>query len=141
MGGLLCPRCATDLRAVGTQAQAHACPRDHGLFLPQAELARHFETEQAEVFRRAIHNSPVPGDECPRCRVEMREIRFSDAGFRVDGCARCGGFWFDAGELQAVRDEQMHPRPYRVPDIPDEVLRIAGGVVLGNLAFAALRRS
>ena len=38
---------------------------------------------------------------CPDCALPLREE--PAAGIRVDRCARCGGIWFDLGELGVYR--------------------------------------
>jgi hypothetical protein len=35
---------------------------------------------------------------CPRCDGTLREFMFQDT--RLDRCDKCGGIWFDAGELE-----------------------------------------
>lgn len=44
---------------------------------------------------------------CPRCtgQVMMRHFFSVRRSVTVDECPRCAGFWLDAGELGAIRDE------------------------------------
>jgi len=44
---------------------------------------------------------------CPRCQdvVMMRHFFSHRKQVEVDECPACGGFWLDAGELAAIRDQ------------------------------------
>jgi PAT family beta-lactamase induction signal transducer AmpG len=41
---------------------------------------------------------------CPKCRSDMEQIEYE--GTEVDRCTICGGLWFDAGELELMRNKQ-----------------------------------
>jgi len=41
---------------------------------------------------------------CPKCRADMEQINHE--GVEIDRCTICQGLWFDAGEIEAVRDKQ-----------------------------------
>lgn len=41
---------------------------------------------------------------CPKCGMELAEIAFRQ--IRIDRCTSCSGVWLDAGELEAVTDEE-----------------------------------
>ena len=41
---------------------------------------------------------------CPKCRADMEPIEFD--GTEIDRCKTCGGIWFDAGEIEVMRDKQ-----------------------------------
>jgi PAT family beta-lactamase induction signal transducer AmpG len=41
---------------------------------------------------------------CPKCRADMRQIEIEDV--EVDRCTRCGGIWFDAGEMELLRTRE-----------------------------------
>jgi Zn-finger nucleic acid-binding protein len=135
---LPCPRCGTTLAKAGTRGQVDACPRCHGVLLDPEELARALDPVHARLLSDAIHASPVPAAGCPRCGVDMREVRFVDVGFTLDGCPRCGGFWCDAGELEKVRDAGLVPWRHGLPDVHPATLRTARGVVLGGAGLFGL---
>ena len=40
---------------------------------------------------------------CPKCRSDMEQIVYE--GTEIDRCTICKGLWFDAGEIEAVRDK------------------------------------
>lgn len=44
---------------------------------------------------------------CPRCEdmIMMRHFFSIKRSVEVDECPQCAGFWLDAGELKAIRDE------------------------------------
>lgn len=39
--------------------------------------------------------------QCPKCNIEMDEIRKLDV--IVDTCSKCGGVWLDKGEIDALK--------------------------------------
>ncbi|MGV3524915.1 MAG: zf-TFIIB domain-containing protein [Candidatus Sericytochromatia bacterium] len=46
---------------------------------------------------------------CPVCLgLPMEKIRFARPVLELDGCSRCGGIWFDAGEVQKLA--QINPQ-------------------------------
>jgi len=40
---------------------------------------------------------------CPKCRADMEQLEFE--GTEVDRCTICKGIWFDAGEIEVMRDK------------------------------------
>ncbi len=40
---------------------------------------------------------------CPKCRADMEQVEFE--GTEVDRCTICKGIWFDAGEMEVMRDK------------------------------------
>jgi PAT family beta-lactamase induction signal transducer AmpG len=42
---------------------------------------------------------------CPKCRADMEQIEYE--GTEVDRCTICHGIWFDAGELDVMKDKQV----------------------------------
>ncbi len=41
---------------------------------------------------------------CPKCRADMEQLDFE--GTEVDRCTICKGLWFDAGEIEIMRDNR-----------------------------------
>jgi len=41
---------------------------------------------------------------CPKCRTDMEQVDY--AGIEIDRCNHCKGIWFDAGESEALRDNE-----------------------------------
>jgi PAT family beta-lactamase induction signal transducer AmpG len=41
---------------------------------------------------------------CPKCRADMEQIDYD--GTEVDRCTICSGIWFDAGEIEVLKDKQ-----------------------------------
>ena len=41
---------------------------------------------------------------CPKCRADMEQIDYE--GTEVDRCTICSGIWFDAGEIEVLKDKQ-----------------------------------
>jgi PAT family beta-lactamase induction signal transducer AmpG len=42
---------------------------------------------------------------CPKCRADMQQLDVD--GTVIDRCDRCQGLWFDAGEMEALRDKEI----------------------------------
>ena len=42
---------------------------------------------------------------CPKCRSDMLQLDVD--GTIIDRCDRCHGIWFDAGEMEALRDKDI----------------------------------
>jgi Zn-finger nucleic acid-binding protein len=41
---------------------------------------------------------------CPKCKADMEQVEYQ--GTEIDRCTICSGIWFDAGEIEVMRDEQ-----------------------------------
>ena len=41
---------------------------------------------------------------CPKCRADMEQIDYQ--GTEIDRCTICNGIWFDAGEIEVLKDKQ-----------------------------------
>jgi PAT family beta-lactamase induction signal transducer AmpG len=41
---------------------------------------------------------------CPKCRADMEQVEFD--GTEIDRCTICSGIWFDAGEIEVLRNKQ-----------------------------------
>jgi PAT family beta-lactamase induction signal transducer AmpG len=41
---------------------------------------------------------------CPKCRADMEQIDYE--GTEIDRCTICGGIWFDAGEIDVLKDNK-----------------------------------
>jgi PAT family beta-lactamase induction signal transducer AmpG len=41
---------------------------------------------------------------CPKCRADMEQIDYE--GAEIDRCTICSGIWFDAGEIDVLRDKR-----------------------------------
>ena len=41
---------------------------------------------------------------CPKCRSDMEQVEYE--GTEVDRCETCKGIWFDAGEIELLRDKR-----------------------------------
>ena len=64
--------------------------------------------------KRSRHTIGVGGTEagifwsgamrCPKCRADMEQVDYE--GTEIDRCTICNGIWFDAGEIDVLRDKQ-----------------------------------
>jgi Zn-finger nucleic acid-binding protein len=114
-----CPACDHDLSArtldnVTVDVCDGGCG---GIWLDAFELARVDEELPSEI--RDIAKDPklvVDNDRkrpCPRCDGVKMQRHFYSSTHRVevDSCPGCGGYWLDAGELSAIREDVKKPNP------------------------------
>lgn len=85
-----------------------ACPQCNGMWFAADTLAHLREKPELDALRSGIHESERTRRKgyrtCPAClRPHMSIVRVR--GVEVDRCERCGGLWFDAGELAGIRTQ------------------------------------
>lgn len=54
--------------------------------------------------KMASEGSKDLGIECPKCDGSLKETAYEN--IKIDACDKCGGVWFDAGELAQVVDKE-----------------------------------
>ena len=99
---VLCPKCQL---AMATYEQAGVtldlCQRCHGLWFDRGELEK---VEHLGVELVRLQSSVVAPRPCPRCSGRLNEAKLAGSdGLLLDECDRCGGLFFDAGELDRLR--------------------------------------
>jgi Zn-finger nucleic acid-binding protein len=111
---LSCPRDAiplTHLRVGGIDTDV--CEHCGGLWLDRLELLRFEPADSAFGDALVAHLSQFPPTlldhsrrlSCPRhpSTVMMRRAFSPTVPVQIDECPQCGGLWFDADELAAIR--------------------------------------
>lgn len=80
------------------------CPSCGGVWLDKGEIYYYVRDPKklhaafGEAYRR-----PAPSRYlCRRCDVQLLEAKFPDGGPMIDACKKCGGTWFDKGEVAAL---------------------------------------
>ena len=113
-----CPVCDTEMvekdfgRGVMVDVCAHGC---QGIWFDWFELQKLDETSEGcgEALNAALNTERSNDAErgqipCPKCHIPMYVHKYKEAKeVSVDECYKCGGFFLDAGELQAIRDNFM----------------------------------
>jgi len=113
-----CYKCHTPMdRKVFQGVLVDVCPTCEGLWLDGGELQMLQEHEEKSIPElRMEAKREVAGEKrqlvtahgvCPRCQAVELEER-SLAGVLVDVCPRCGGIYFDWGELTQVLQATEH---------------------------------
>ena len=109
-----CPVCPHELKEVSAgEVLVDICDGGcGGIWFDNRELQRMDDADEplgATLLRIAVDMS-VSVDHsarrnCPRCKtvVMMRHFYSDKHQVEVDSCAGCGGYWLDAGELDAIR--------------------------------------
>ncbi len=111
-----CPACFNELTEVQVGSLAVDVCRDGcgGIWFDAFELKR--VDQEEEVAGESLLNvrqdpsvvvDPARKRECPRCAGVKLHRHFFSARRRVqvDQCPNCAGYWLDAGELAAIREE------------------------------------
>lgn len=52
---------------------------------------------------------------CPKCGADLQEMK--QGNITVDICPECKGAWFDAGEVNLMREASKHPLTHVVTDL------------------------
>lgn len=97
-----CPRCEKGLHLHGQGLLSCA---DHGLFAPETAFRAASAYGVAAQLRGMLANAAATGFRCASCRSDLREVTIG--GMSADGCATCGGWWFDRDQLDLLRREML----------------------------------
>ena len=105
---LNCPRCLNqelEKRLLAPRdIPIDVCPACTGVWIDKSEIyyfakdPRDLHAAMAETYKRTTPSRFL----CRRCDVQMLEVKFPDPGPLVDVCRKCGGTWFDKGEVDAL---------------------------------------
>ena len=109
-----CPACESELTEVDAgKITVDACKSGcGGIWFDRFELEKVRDGSDVEgQSLLAIGKGPKKVDptrrrKCPKCDVVMMQ-HFESVMKKVtvDQCPKCNGYWLDAGELQAIREE------------------------------------
>lgn len=123
---MLCPKCVDKPLDQGMGPNGvivDNCASCGGVWLDKGEIY-HYVKDPQRLFKdfAAAYQKPTQGDRaCPRCLQAMAQAQFLPPGPLIDACARCGGTWFDAGEIQAVQamlDHELSAERASRPESP-----------------------
>jgi len=107
---MICPKCKTTSlhpRPVkGRRLTVDVCPNCTGIWFDGDELETALTRagEPVHVPRQAARTAA----RCPKCDKPLYAFLYPQTRVTVESCKRCGGFWLDAGEFQAIH----HARQY-----------------------------
>jgi len=112
---LNCPRCGAPLdpnSEIVPGAVVHVCSGCYGSFYGKGELAVALDLYEPKASKLT----------CPACGAGMQVGTVYEGKIELDRCKSCGGFWFDAGEVDALRRIAGVERIVRLPgeDGPDD---------------------
>ena len=82
-----------------------ACPSCFGLIFQGAKFCSHC----GALAARAVASDVTP-EQCPRCRVAMKEVVIGTADLRE--CPKCEGLWGDKDTLQQIYSTARNRRPF-----------------------------
>ncbi|MBI5239042.1 MAG: M48 family metalloprotease [Elusimicrobia bacterium] len=137
-----CPKCADKSleERLGPQGIiVDLCSACGGVWLDKGEIYHYVRYPQRlhDSMVKAYQDTAPGRRPCPRCQDLMTMARFPAPGPVVDVCAKCGGNWFDAGEVQAVQgmlDQQIRPEERARVAVPARAAA-AGLAALPSLAL------
>lgn len=94
-GALSCPKCRVPLEPheVTSIVTVDACPACFGVWYDKGELAAPLKLEPLSESSLA----------CPRCGQRLKVGQAAGGKLVLDHCDGCGGYWFEVGEIQALR--------------------------------------
>lgn len=108
-----------------------ACPKCHGLWFAADVMDQLREQPYFLALQRGIRRAKGAkraGDRiCPACAQEKMWI-VRVRGTEVDRCNRCGGVWFDEGEIEHIRQQSV---PRSSSGLPSHGLRVSESLVDG----------
>lgn len=123
---MYCPACTESMTTYKSSSiETERCHSCGGLWLdwnelnvfvrmgkiPASTIARFQSNAQAKIIEEGKRK-------CPRCDICMKVI--NHRGINVDYCDRCGGFWFDRGELlQILRKYQAESEKEQRLEVKD----------------------
>lgn len=104
-----CPRCErpTLEEALGPKGVVVDVCRDcGGVWLDKGEVYAYTDSPRKvfQALERSYRRTAPAGRDCPRCREDLREFQFPGSSLMLDACPKCGGNWFDPGEIERMNE-------------------------------------
>jgi Zn-dependent protease with chaperone function len=102
-----CPRCTESTLCQYAAEQGtlvDVCSKCHGLWLDGGEILE-FSSQPRDLEQQLDQGlrDQQPSDRmCPRCHCGLEAGHLPDRDVRVDRCANCRGFWFDADAVAQI---------------------------------------
>lgn len=91
---------------------------------PKGNEDEYFARQNAELIREMRHRLDAERRDrerhshfmkCPKCGVDLKEVVHAQVA--LDVCPSCNGVWFDAGELELMREASKNPLTHVVTDL------------------------
>lgn len=99
----VCPHCEKPLVALEFRdVEVDWCPACRGLWLDRGELGILLRGDPAADADIPLESGARSELRCPSCGDRMREASATVAPVSLDVCPHGHGWWFDAGEVEAV---------------------------------------
>ncbi len=108
---LNCPKCGAPLdpnSEIVPGTTVHVCSGCYGSFYRKSELAVPLDLYEPKASKLS----------CPDCGKPMETGTVYEGRIELDRCKACGAFWFDAGEVDALRRLAGVERIARLPGEP-----------------------
>ena len=102
---LMCPKCKEKTLSYFNTSEGVVvdfCEKCSGIWFDKNELAHYIELSMDIPEITQMKKSARKTDlKCPRCEGTLEELPFSTkTNILVDRCEKCGGIFFDSGELK-----------------------------------------
>jgi Zn-finger nucleic acid-binding protein len=133
-----CPKCndALETMELPDDIKVLACPSCLGAFYDAGEL----------MVRLQLEDPMDSSYACPSCSGRFSTGTIFDGKLSLEQCAECGGWWFDKGEIQKLRELSGlegvvgHPHKKDAPLIAPAAMAALGSVVAAS-GFSAARQT
>jgi len=102
-----CPKCKTSelaAKKVNFLLETDRCPDCDGVWFDQQEVYARIKRpiQFFETFKQAYGKSTPTDYACPRDGEKMIQATIESAQLPFEACTKCGGMWFDKGEMQTL---------------------------------------
>ncbi|MFH2202674.1 MAG: zf-TFIIB domain-containing protein [Elusimicrobiota bacterium] len=102
-----CPKCASSELAPKQDnflLETDRCADCGGVWFDQQEIYAKIKnpTKFFAAFKEAYSKAAETDFKCPRDGERMIQTTFERASLPFEACAKCGGMWFDKGEVEKL---------------------------------------
>ncbi len=103
-----CPKCKSALgpNQVNFLLELDICASCCGVWFDQQEIYAKVKrsTQFYEVFKKAYQKATKTDLPCPRDNEPMIQTTVEDISLPFEACEKCGGMWFDKGEVEKLNE-------------------------------------
>jgi Zn-finger nucleic acid-binding protein len=114
-----CPICKTAAlkeTELDSKLTALQCSKCSGIWIPAIKYRKWIDQFGSNIPENKTVSSNIVSDAgfekirvCPECGAFLGRYEVGHGvSFKIDHCGRCGGFWLDKGEYEALKARNLH---------------------------------